>query len=160
MVLPEYGYYFYEVHKVGVFFNELCVFGSQEITWTLMRTIRCLFELNIFSIFARDSVYRRVFWQSQKETPKQPIWIGVSSRGVLVAERRGDSVLVVAESFQWQNIQKISFKQHRFSIRPKSSSSTGSEDADTMKLNYYTESYKKYAPLSFVSWFKQIRRER
>ena len=92
--------------------------------------------LSIFPVFFT--------FKNSKDSQKQPVWFGVNVSGILIAERRGSSVLVTTESLTWQNIDKISFSQHRLSIRPKTSTSTDMQRAAKNKLNYQTDSSKKY----------------
>jgi len=68
------------------------------------------------------------------------VWLGISLDGILTAEKHGDNLLVADKFYLWSNVEKISHKKHRFSVRPKPLANSG---GSTDKYNFFTESYRK-----------------
>ncbi|KAL5018640.1 hypothetical protein ScPMuIL_004362 [Solemya velum] len=73
-----------------------------------------------------------------KNDTNNPIWIGIATSCLLIAESMGNQRSIVHQH-PWGKTQKISFKKRRFSVQPK----TDYGQAKPLKMNFYTNSYKK-----------------
>ena len=71
-----------------------------------------------------------------KGDPLSQTWIGVTSRGLALAEMRSQQRSIV-QRCSWENIAKLSFNKEKFTIKPHLHTD------DPNKITRYTESYKK-----------------
>jgi len=71
-----------------------------------------------------------------KGDPLSQMWLGVTSKGLALAEKRGQQRSIV-QRCSWSNIAKISFNKEKLTIKPHL------HTADPSKIHRYAESYKK-----------------
>ncbi|XP_067950888.1 tyrosine-protein phosphatase non-receptor type 13-like [Watersipora subatra] len=79
-----------------------------------------------------------------RNDPLSHSWVGVASRGLALAEKRGQQRLIV-QRCSWDNIEKLSFNKEKFTIKPHLHTD------DPSKIHRYTESYKKCKYLIWLS---------